>query len=1259
MKDHGPKDLDLAATGSLHLQRIDSHSVPQTSPVRCVLAFRVAATRVFPTTLLGACWFGLNCLGADLAWKSTSAGVRAASVAPTGGGRPGFTTMAANVTGVAFSNLLADASAAANQVLQNGSGVALGDIDGDGWCDIYLCRLEGPNALYRNRGGWKFEEVTAKAGVACDGDMSTGAVLADLDGDSDLDLLVNSVGGGTRCFFNDGRGIFTESNSGLQRRLGSMSMALGDIDGDGDLDLYVANYRTTTIRSTGVQVLNVNGRRMVRPQDRDQIEITPEGRLLEHGERDALYLNDGKGGFTAVSWTDGRFADEDGKALADAPRDWGQAVIMRDINGDGAPDLYVCNDFWTPDRIWLNDGRGRFLALPRLAMRNSSTFSMGVDFADLNRDGFDDFLVLDMLSRDHRRRMRQRGMTGEAAFSAGKIEERPQVERNTLFVNRGDGTYAELAQLAGLRASEWSWGVVFLDVDLDGYEDVLITTGHDFDTQDADTGARLDQLGPRAGKASETLLHYPRLFTANIAFRNRGDLTFEEVGSRWGFDAVGVSHGMALGDLDNDGDLDVVVNRLNNPAGLYRNDSTTPRVAVRLKGSAPNTRGIGAKIRLTGGPVAQSQEIMAGGRYLSGDDAMRVFAAAPSGSLRDSLRLEVTWRDGKRSVLTNVVANHIFEFEEAFATPPSTARPQGSDTPLFEDISHTLGHTHHDAPFNELARQSLLSRMLGQLGPGVSWFDFDDDGLEDLAIGSGRGASVGLYRNDGRGGFVPVTNSLTSGVASNDVPMILGTGAQGNAMSLWSVQSSYGGGSLQLPAVIGYRAALGANSNGLEVPNLGGSPGPIALADVDGDGDLDLFVGGRCVPGRYPEAPPSRLYLRQDGNLALAQEWNGVGMVSGAVFSDLNNDGFPELILACDWGPVRLFENGRGKFREVTDERGLGAYRGWWNGVTTADFDGDGRLDIAASNWGRNHAQQEFLRDELRLFYGDLSGRGGVEIVEAYVDPARNLVVPARPLDPLAQAMPFILERVRSYQAFGEASLAGLLGEHMKSCRELRVNWLDSTVFRARSNRFEPRPLPGEAQWSPAFGVCAEDFDGDGRQDLALAQNFFGVEAETSRHDAGRGLLLRGDGQGGFTPVSGAESGIRIYGEQRGLAAADFDGDGRVDLALAQNSAATRLLHNTRGRPGVSVRLRGPAGNPNGIGAMITARSGGRVLALREVKAGSGYWSQDGARQIFSSLPSDVALAIRWPGGRESSALLPAGAAAVEVDYSGNLRVIR
>jgi hypothetical protein len=506
-------------------------------------------------------------------------------------GRAGFVRIPGKTTGITFTNWLSDAAAAANQIRMNGSGVAAGDVDADGWCDLYFCSQAGENRLYRNLGGWRFDDITDAAGVRCVGQYSTGAVFADVDGDGDLDLLVSSIGGGVRLFLNDGRGHFEQgTNSGLVPSFGAMSMALGDVDGDGALDVYVANYRTDTIRSTGLELLEVNGKLQLRPEDRDKFEISPKGGLFELGEPDTLYLNNGSGHFTAVAWTNGIFREETGKALLAPPRDWGLSVMFRDMNGDGAPDIYVCNDFFSPDRIWLNDGRGQFLAMPVLASRCSSTFSMAVDFADVNRDGQDDFLVVDMLSRQHSHRMRQSQIANAPSEAKAQAFERAQLKRNVLQLNRGDGTYADIAHLSGLEASEWSWAVLFLDVDLDGYEDVLITTGHDFDTQDSDVQERLSSSRPAPG-VKDRLLQYPRLSLPSLAFRNTGHLQFLELGREWGFDRVGVKHGMCCADLDNDGDLDVITNDLNDEAGVYRNEETRPRVAVRLKGLPPNSGG--------------------------------------------------------------------------------------------------------------------------------------------------------------------------------------------------------------------------------------------------------------------------------------------------------------------------------------------------------------------------------------------------------------------------------------------------------------------------------------------------------------------------------------------------------------------------------------------------------------------------------------------------------------------------------------------
>ncbi|HEV8542080.1 MAG TPA: CRTAC1 family protein, partial [Verrucomicrobiae bacterium] len=593
-----------------------------------------------------------------LQWQQGN-GYRFADVQVPADGKTGFALLPGQSTGISFTNHLSDFFAAKNRILENGSGVALGDVDGDGWCDIYFCRLEGPNVLYRNLGNWRFEDITQSAGVACDGQFSTGALLADVDGNGTLDLLVNSIGGGTRLFLNDGKAHFTEvMDSGLARQFGSTSMAMADIDGDGDLELYVANYRTTTFKDAppGIvppQTRRVDGKIVVTPEDRFAGVLTKGGaiRLREVGEPDILYVNKGQGHFGAISWLSGAFVDDEGNKLSGLPRDWGLSAMFRDINGDGTPDIYVCNDFfYSPDRVWLNEGGRRFRAAPRLALRDMSMSSMSVDFADINRDGFDDIFVADMLSRDHLARHRQRANTmlmREAPLPITDSEFRPEVIRNTLFLNRGDGTYAEIAQFAGLQASEWSWSAIFMDVDLDGYEDLLITNGNDRDVLDADTIKETAVAGKSAEQHLKDLQKFPRLETANLAFRNRGDLTFEEKGASWGFNTPGVSHGMALADLDNDGDLDVVVNNLNSGAGIYRNETPAARVAIRLKGVAPNTRGIGAKIKVSGGPVTQSQEMIAGGRYLSCDDSVRVFAG---GSATNNLKIEVTWRSGRRSV---------------------------------------------------------------------------------------------------------------------------------------------------------------------------------------------------------------------------------------------------------------------------------------------------------------------------------------------------------------------------------------------------------------------------------------------------------------------------------------------------------------------------------------------------------------------------------------------------------------------------------
>ena len=670
-------------------------------------------------------------------------------------GRAGFTQITAQQSGIDFTNTVSEQLTVNNRNLAHGSGVALGDVDGDGLTDIYLARIEGPNALYRNLGDWHFEEITQRAGVAAPDRFSTGATFADIDGDGDLDLLVTALGGPNALYLNDGTGVFTDATeqAGLVSNRGSMTITLADVEGDGDLDLYIVNYKVVNAldlfppreQTFNRVIRQVEGRWEVMPRFKEhyRVQVVPELDMVarvQRAEPDLFYLNDGSGHFEHVPFTSGRFRDEDGKPLATNPDQFGFTARFYDVDGDGDPDLYVCNDFEDPDHFWINDGTGTFHAAPGLALRTTSNGSMAVDFADFDRDGSVDFFVTDMRSGDARRTQMLKPAHTALPKMIGRIDDRPQMQRNTLFLNRGDATFAQIAEYAGVDASDWSWGTVFLDVDLDGYEDILIGNGHVWDALDSDTQERLHTVGSRLDWRRLHLL-FPELRLRNVAFRNRGDSTFEKMRDGWGIGTEpDISHGLATADLDGDGDLDLVINRLGFPVGLFRNTTTAPRVAVRLRGRPPNTQGVGAVIRVRGGPVAEQQrEVTVGGLYLTSSEPLYSCATGNS----ETLTLVVDWRSGGRTVLEEVHPNRLYEIEEPAGQPAMTRDSTQHPPPIFVDVSEELGHRHVETAFDDYGRQPLLPNELSRLGPGVSWIDVDGDGDEDLVLPTGRGGEGG------------------------------------------------------------------------------------------------------------------------------------------------------------------------------------------------------------------------------------------------------------------------------------------------------------------------------------------------------------------------------------------------------------------------------------------------------------------------------------------------------------------------------------
>ncbi len=1239
-------------------------------------------------------------------------GYRWRELRPRGSG--GFRPLDASGRGVSFLYDVDEEARLRNRVLAEGQGVAIGDVDGDGLADLFLAGFGRASALYRNLGGWRFEEITPPALALVDV-LARGAALADVDGDDDLDLAIAVHGGRNRIFLGDGAGGFTElDNAGLAGEWGSTTLALADTDGDGDLDLYVANYKTRQVDDLyPPDVLDINhlqrgedGNLVTPPELRDLYDehyrVEFDGRFVrrfELGEPDEYYTGLGDGRFAPAG--PGAPLSRSRGNVSTAARDWGLAARFSDWDEDGDPDLYVANDFNSEDGIWINRGDGTFAAAPDVAVRTTSLSSMAVDVGDLDRDGDLDLLTTDMLAREPAGRLVQTPSYEAVPERPGITNTRIQVNRNAVQLNRGDGTFAEAAWELGLAASDWTWGALIMDADLDGWNDILVTTGHAWDQLDGDANARVAAIPGLP--ADQALRMFPPLAQPNVAFRG-GDDGFADVSERWrwGVDAD-ISHGLAAGDLDRDGDLDVVVTRLGAPPLLYRNEAAASRILVRLRSAGPNTRGIGARIRLegsggpgrSGGPAtpgspgampAQVREITAGGAYLSSSEPVASFAAAADGEMV----LTVDWPDGRRTRLEGIVANREYEIDAATAepaTPNPAARapapdggPGDPDDPVtaaapeagphFVDISDRLGHRHVESPFDDRLRQPLLPHSLDRPGPGVSWIDVEDDGDADLVVGSGRGGSPVVMRNEGDGFAAP--RALVPALAWDATAVLPHRTADGRVALLIGM-SAYEAGTpaeaAAVPAVIA--APLGASAPAPPLIEAPGAPpgqppaatGPLAQADIDGDGDLDLFAGGRVAPGAYPVAVDSRLLVHDGRALRVDAErslpFARLGLVSAALFTDYDLDGDPDLALALEWGSVRLFRNDDGRFTDVSDALGLTRLTGRWNGLAAADFDEDGRPDLVATGWGANLD----VPSAYSLIYGDMNRDGIVDLVEARME--SGMWRPLRGRDALAVPGGLSTLLRVTYERFATAPLTDLIGG-MDPERRLDANELRHTVWLNRPSGFESAPLPAEAQRAPAFGVAGADLDGDGHEDLVLAQNFYAGRPGAPRYDAGRGLWLRGDGEGGFEPVRGSRSGIAVYGDARAVALADHDRDGRVDVAFGVNGGETVLYRNVGATPGLRITLEGPPANPRAIGARLRLEyADGALGPVREVRSGEGYLARHESTQTLGMAGAAAGTArpparpatlhVVWPHGEETSVSIASETLEVRVTSAGGV----
>ncbi len=1116
-----------------------------------------------------------------LAWQSES-GYRTAVLNPSpppDASAPNrrFTELPAESLGIRWTNQISATRYATRQNTMNGAGLALADFDGDGWCDVFLCGKEGPSGLFRNLSGWQFEEVTDLAGVACAGMIATGAAVGDVDGDGRPDLHVTSFLGPDALFLNLGGMRFTNvtTAAGLKTSGGNTSSAFSDVDGDGDLDLYLCRFGVESILRDGARITTrmVAGVPVPTGRFARRLKVV-NGQLVEFGESDLLFLNQGRGTFRPAVWPD-HFVDAQGVPLPEGPLDFSLAVQIRDFNGDGHPDLYICSDFQTPDRFWLGVGAGQFRAAPAGAIRTISLASMGVDAADLDRDGKLDFITVEMLSLDPRRTLAQ---APQATLpSSVSLLEPAEVARNVLQWNRGNGTYAEIAWYAGVAASDWSWTPIFVDVDLDGFQDLLVSNGHPHDLNDLDVAtaamaARKPGADPAMEHAPSLLVRYPALTPPKVAWRNSRNLQFEDRSDTWGFHSRRIVHGMALADLDNDGDLDVVGNTWRDTPLFYRNDSAEPRVAVRLVPRPPHDAA-GTKVRLLGGPVpSQELEVLAGGRYLSSDQPQLTFA--PPALAGTPSTLVVHWRHGGTTTVRPVLANRLYEIREpespgSGGDPTPGARPP---KPWFAaGPTHRIDGVHHSAPA-KAASQSLLPWRLDRPGPAVAsitgsagtWLLLSTGGDDQGA----RAPAIRFEPSGSPGGVLRVEPVPRPAAGTPELAEVALASLHGDEPSALATVAAPTPESLSLsPSVLLWHRTNGQWSAGEPLRGLGAAAGPLAIGDLDGDGDPDLAVGGRWIPGRYPEPAPVAIFTNHLGRLlrddARSEALARVGLVTGLAIADLDRDGTNELVASCEWGSLRVFRLDRGRATPDPASASLAEVTGLWQCLAVADFDGDGRLDIAAGNWGLNTAWQRSPGGRCSLAHGEFAAPGQVGLIECWSSTGDSPLRPRRRRDVLRADLPWLPGAFPSHRAYADATLPNLLEGHPSPSGVLTARTLTSAVFLNRTDGWQQRELPPQAQWTPIHRLLAVDLDRNGPVDMVCAQNHASMRADDERVDAGIGLVLINDGTARFRSLNPDESGIVLWGEQRGLAAADLNRDGRPDLVTAETDGPVRIWWRT------------------------------------------------------------------------------------------------
>lgn len=1049
---------------------------------------------------------------------------------------PRFRLLSVEQTGIAFSNIIATDDSVNIQTdvyVYNGAGVAVGDVDNDGLPDIFFSGNMVSSRLYLNKGSMRFEDITEQAGVGTSR-WATGATMVDINNDGHLDIYVSVSGPewsrpeerANLLFLNNGNRTFTESAAryAIADTGFTSHAAFLDYDGDGCLDLFLLTNS---------------------PRDfsRGEVETHPGGiRGTTPGSYNQLYRNSCSGTFIDVSLEAGILREPG----------YGLGVVVSDVNADGWPDIYVSNDGAPNDVLYLNNADGTFTDKAGRSLKHASYAGMGVDIADFNNDGWPDILQVDMMPRDLSRRKRTSGfMTYSRLMESRSRGFRDDYSVNTLqlsngFTKDGDVIFSEIARLAGIASTDWSWSALFADFDNDGYKDIFIGNGYPKAANDLDYQTEMfavrrggDSASRRAGLDLLKKLHgYEE---SNYVFRNEGHLVFADSTEAWGMSQPSFSYGAAYADLDNDGRLELVVNNIDAPAFIYHNtppgDDAHHYLALRLEGEPPNTRGIGATLILSAGGRKQHLYQSPYRGYMSTVDDRAHFGLGAASRV-DSL--EVFWPDGRYQLLTGLEVDRLLVVKQSEASGNKRPAPPASapDRP-FEPLLGRggLAYAHQTGNVLDYGVQPLLPYMISRQGPPVAVGDVNGDGLDDVFVGGGVGVSGSLFiqKSDGSFGAPAEGQPWEADKAYEDWGALFFDANGDGQLDLYIASGGYH----LAPGSPSLQDRLYVNQGGgrfvkdlRALPPMPTSTATVRAGDFDGDGQPDLFVGGRLTPRKYPY--PTRSYmLRNDGGRftdvteAVAPELaQPGGMITDAVWIDFDGDGKLDLVTAGEWMPLQFHRNDGSRFTNVTDKTGLPPMRGWWFSLAAGDFDSDGRPDLVAGNLGLNYTYTTSAHSRFGIYATDFTGNQTTDIV--LTQEANGTEYPLAGLVPLGREIYSFALRFPSYESFSQATVGQLFSpSRLAEAVHYQADTFASVFLQnAGGGTFKSVALPNQAQIAPIRAIIAHDVDGDGHNDLVVAGNLYDAEANTPRADAGNGLWLKNDGRGNFTPVPPAESGF-------------------------------------------------------------------------------------------------------------------------------------